>query len=222
MSGPPSTTRRRCLGLLAGVPVLLTGSCATTAEKPPEEDFEYRPVIPATAASGSGEQEVIEFFWYGCPHCRAFEPLLQKWQRSLSPDVRFRKVHVALGSTWVAHQQLYFSLESIDQASNETNRRVFDAIHVDGVSLDSRDRIADFVAGIGVDRARFVAAFDSQAVKDRMSEADRLAVAMGVKGVPGLGVNGRWFTSPGMAGDQASALRVADYLLARDRQPGSK
>ena len=213
--------RRQCLRLFGGASVALAAGCATAPSRPPEEDFEYRRAVRPMPMAAGVSQEVVEFFWYGCPHCRAFEPVLAKWRRTLSPSVAFRKVHAALGPAWVPHQQLFDTLSVLDRADDEMNQKVFDAIQVDGNPLDTRDRMADFAAKMGVDRARFVETFDSVAVRTRMGEADERVKAMGVTGVPGLGINGRWLTSPGMAGDQASALKVADFLLSRDRAGGS-
>ncbi len=209
--------RRRTVALLGTVPIFTIGACAVLREQPPEEGFEYQVVPAPVAPSPDTRPEVVEFFWYGCPHCRAFEPLINAWRRKLAHGVAFRKVHAALGPNWVAHQQMYFALVALDRADDETNRRVFDAIQVDGIALDTRGRIADFIAGLGIDRTRFLEAFDSENVRTDMKAADALVAAMGVKGVPNITVNGRWLTAPSMAGDQASTLRVVDYLLRTDR-----
>ncbi|MGE0312936.1 MAG: thiol:disulfide interchange protein DsbA/DsbL [Lautropia sp.] len=205
--------RRRIVSFVGVLPVIATAACAVTQAQPPEEGFEYRAVPAPLQRSPDAGHEVVEFFWYGCPHCRAFEPTINAWRRRLASDVAFRKVHVALAPRWVAHQQLYFTLLALDRADDATNARVFDAIQVDGNPLDSRERVADFAAVLGIDRTRFLTTHDSPAVRAAMDAANELAVAMGVGGVPAISVDGRWSTSPSMAGDQASTLRVVDHLL---------
>ena len=159
------------------------------------EGIEYRSVKPtAPVDAPAGKVEVIEFFWYGCPHCNALEPLLTQWRRDLPADVGFRKVHVGFGERWVPHQQMFYALTALGRA-DEFGDRIFRALHVDGTNLDDRDRMADFLARSGLDRARFIAAFDSPAVRTEMTRAGELAKALGITGVPSLAVNRRWVTS---------------------------
>ena len=212
----PSIRRRRCLGLLAGGAAALAAGCAATPDGPPEEGFEYR-AVPQQPARAAGPQEVIEFFWYGCPHCNALEPLLTQWRRDLPADVGFRKVHVGFGERWVPHQQMFYALTALGRA-DEFGDRIFRALHVDGTNLDDRDRMADFLARSGLDRARFIAAFDSPAVRTEMTRAGELAKALGITGVPSLAVNRRWVTSPSMAVGNAAALKVVDHLLQQERR----
>jgi thiol:disulfide interchange protein DsbA len=189
---------------------------SAAASDAPEEGFEYRAAArPVPTASGD-KLEVVEFFWFGCPHCNAFEPVLRAWYRGQPGDVALRTVHPALAPRWLPQQQLFYALESMGRA-DALRERVFRAIHVEGRRLDERADIADFVAGLGEDRSRFLAAFDSSDVRERMGRADEHARAFGLEGVPGLAVEGRWLTSPGMAGSYTSALEVVDHLLERER-----
>ena len=198
--------------------MLLVGGCALRLDgKEPEEDFDYRAAPAPVPVAPAGGQEVVEFFWYGCPHCRAFEPSLNEWRRTLSPEVLFRKVHVALNPKWEMHQRLFVTLAALGKESDEMNARVFDAIQVAENPLDTRESIVTFLVGNGIDRGQVLETVDSPAIASEMARATQFGAAMGVQGVPGLGVNGRWLTSPGMAGDRAAALRVVDYLLRRDR-----
>lgn len=225
MSAPADPSLRHFLRMLVAGTAALAAGCATTdsaepvASQEPEEGFEYRAARQQWPTAAAGKLEVAEFFWFGCPHCNAFEPVLADWRRRQPPDVAFRKVHPALGERWLPHQQLFYTLEAMDKAE-ELNDRIFRAIHVDKIALDSRDQIAAFLEPLGVDRQRFIANFDSTAVRERMAQANRMAEAFGLQGVPGLAVNGRWFTSPALAGSRAEALRVVDYLLERERRGG--
>jgi protein dithiol oxidoreductase (disulfide-forming) len=211
---------RQFLKMLAAGAAALAAGCTTDAagdaQEEPEEGFEYRAAAHPYPTASKGRLEVVEFFWYGCPHCNAIEPLLKDWQRKLPPDVAFRKVHVGLAPQWVPHQQLFYTLQVLDK-DEALNDRVFDALHVGKAALSSRDQMADFVAAHGVDRRRFVETFDSDAVRVRMAQADHMAAAFGLEGVPGFAINGRWYTSPSLAGSRADALRVVDFLLARER-----
>ncbi|MFM1992036.1 MAG: hypothetical protein RJA99_4993 [Pseudomonadota bacterium] len=211
-------TRRLLRGLVAAG-ALAAGACAAPPRpgNPPEEGFEFRAVRePRPPEVTAGRLEVLEFFWYGCPHCNAFEPLITSWRGRLPRDVVVRKVHAALAPRWAVHQRLFFALRSLG-ADETMDARVFRAIHVDGLPLDSREAAADLVASAGVSRAAFLAAWEASGVDDAIRHADALVRASGIEGVPALVVQGRWVTTPILAGSYADALAVADVLLERER-----
>jgi len=213
------STRRFLKAIAAGTAALAAG-CATRQGVEPEEGFEYRMVEPPYPTATPGKMEVIEFFWYSCPFCNRIEPMVKEWAQRQPPDVVLRKVHVALSPHWVPNQQLHYTLEAMGKAE-EMSDRIFAAIHLQQMDMAKRDQMADFVARHGVDRRRFVETFDSPAVRTKMQEATAMAKAFKVDGVPGFAVNGKWFTSPSMlAGNDAGALRVIEYLLARERRGG--
>ena len=199
-------------GLALGVPL-------ANAQSGPREGTEFRAVKPEQGTESAGKIEVLEFFWYGCPHCNSFDPAIKDWAKRLPADVAFRKVHVALGPSWAAHQQLFYTLESLgkDEALGEA---IFAAIHNDRLPLNRPDDMADFVAKRGVDRKQFLDTYASFTVRTRLRKATAMAQAYGVDGVPSLAVNGRWYTAPSMAGGNAQALRVIDFLVDRERKRG--
>lgn len=210
-------TRRFLAAMAAGTAALATGCAAPDPSKVPEEGFEYRALERPWPTESGGRLEVVEFFWYGCPFCNVFEPVLNAWHAKQQPDVALRKVHIAINPNWRPHQQLYFALQAVGKV-NEVHERVYYALHAQMLELNTADRIADFVATQGVDRARFLQAFNSAAVRAEMDKANEMAKAFKVDGVPALGVNGKWLTAPHMAGTREQALRVVDYLLARERR----
>ncbi len=208
-----ASTRRFLLagGLLAGAALVRPA----LAQPAPTEGTDYKLVRPEVPTDTAPKIEVIEFFWYGCPHCNAFEPSIREWSAKLPSDVAFRKVHVNFQE--VRHQQLWATLEAMGKAA-EMNERIFHAIHVDRNRLDTPDRIADFMAKQGIDRKQFLDTFESFSVKTRMRKATSLQEAYKVDGVPALGVNGKYYTAPSMAGGNAQALRVVDFLVDRERK----
>ena len=187
------------------------------AQTAPRPGTDFRAVSPPQQTDAAGKIEVLEFFWYGCPHCNSFEPALKDWVKRQPADVAFRKVHVGLVPSWVAHQQLFYTLEAMGKA-DEMNEKVFHAIHVDRLPLSKPEAMAEFVASQGVDRRQFQDAYASFGVRTRMRKASQLATGYGLDGVPALAVNGKWFTAPSMAGGNAQALRVVEYLLERERK----
>ena len=207
---------RRFLKTLAGSLAALSAA-PLLASAPPREGVDYRVMQPTQPTDAGNKLEVLEFFWYGCPHCFALEAPLTEWRRKLPADVAFRKVHVALGPSWAPHQQLYYTLEAMGKTA-ELDEKVFAAIHLERQTLDKPDRMAEFVSRHGVDRKAFTDTFESFSVKTRMRKATQQAGAWGLDGVPGIGVNGRYYTAPSMARGNTQALQVVDHLLDLERK----
>ena len=165
-----------------------------------------------------GKIEVIEFFWYGCPHCHAFEPALDAWSKKLPADVVFRRVPVAFREEpFAAHQKIYYTLDALGQV-DALHRKVFHAIHNQRQRLDKQADIAAFVTANGGDAARFNELYTSFAIQTKTMQARKLADAYKIDGVPSIGIHGRYFTSPTMAGSPERALAVADYLIQHTRR----
>ena len=175
--------------------------------------------LPAPLPVPAGKIDVVEFFWYGCPHCNAFEPTLDAWSKRLPPDVALRRVHVAFTPLHETHSRIFYSLQQLGQLEAQ-HRRVFAAIHQQRLALANEAEIADFMQKSGVDRAAFVQAFRSPAVSEGVAQGKRLSDAYQIDGVPALGVAGRWYTSGSLAGGNDRMVQVADQLIAAARKGG--
>ena len=182
------------------------------------EGTHYVRLSQPLAAPADGKVEVIEFFWYGCPHCNSFEPMLEAWARKLPADVAFRRVPVAFREEpFAAHQRIYYALEALGLVE-QMHRRVFFAIHNERQRLDKPQDIAAFMAKNGVDSAKFLEAYNSFGVQTKQRQARQLADAYKIDGVPAIGVHGRWFTSGTLAGSLDRSLAVADHLIGLARK----
>jgi len=187
------------------------------AQGAPLEGTHFVRLTPPVATSSPGKIEVIEFFWYGCPHCNAFEPALDAWSKALPADVAFRRVPAAFNESWVPHQRIFYALESLDLLA-AMHRKVFYAIHAQRMRLDKPADITAFMAGNGVDAAKFGQAYESFTVQSKVRQATQLTNAYKIDGVPALGVQGRYYTSGPLAGSNERSLAVADYLIERIRK----
>lgn len=197
---------------------LATAAPLALAQGAPVEGTHYVRLAQPVAAGAPGKIEVVEFFWYGCPHCNAFEPALDAWAKKLPADVAFRRVPVAFREEpFVAHQKTFFALEALG-ALEAMHRKVFFAIHTDRAKLDKVADIAAFVAKNGVDGAKFTEAFNSFGVQTKARQAKQLAEAYKIDGVPAIGVQGRFWTSNSLAGGGERSLVVADFLIERARK----
>ena len=209
--------RREFSTLLLGTGALAAGRPAL-AQGGPVEGKHYVRLGQPVASGVPGKIEVIEFFWYGCPHCNAFEPKLQAWVRQLPADVAFRRVPVAFAKEpFVAHQHIFYALESMGLLE-AMHLKVFYAVHSERLRLDNPADIAAFMGRNGVDSAKFMAAYDSFSVQTKVSQATQLAADYKIDGVPALGVQGRFYTSGALAGTNDRSLAVVDYLVQRLRK----
>jgi thiol:disulfide interchange protein DsbA len=203
--------------LAAGAVALISVDPARAQGGQPVEGKDYlrlgTPLPPPT----NGKIEVVEFFWYGCPHCNNFEPMLDAWAKKLPADVNFRRVPVAFREEpYGAHQRIYFALEQMN-LTEAMHRKVFAAIHVDHQRLDKPADIAAFMTKNGVDGAKFLEVYNSFSVQTKARQASQLAQGYKLDGVPAIGVAGKYFTSPSMAGSAERGLAVTDYLIQRVR-----
>ena len=190
------------------------------AQGNPAEGKQYVRLSQPLPAAGGGKIEVIEFFWYGCPHCNDFEPMLDAWAKKLPADVLFRRVPVAFrDEPFGSHQRIYYALEAMNQV-DAMHRKVFYAIHNDRQRLDKPADIADFMAKNGLDGAKFLDIFNSFSVQTKARQAKQLAESYKIDGVPALGIQGRFYTSGTLAGSTDKALQVTDFLVQQIRKSG--
>ena len=189
------------------------------AQRRPEEGKDYRALDKrAPVEAPTGKIEVVEFFWYSCPHCNAFEPRLNAWlKKGLPADVVFRRVPVAFRDDFVPQQRLYYTLEALGKV-DELHDKVFEAIHQKHEATNREDAILAFAEKNGLDRAKFKDLYNSFSVSAKARRATQLQDAYQVDGVPALGVAGRYYTDGTMAGNMDRALQVVDYLIAEARR----
>jgi len=187
------------------------------AQKKPEEGTEYKSLDKRAAVEApAGKIEVVEFFWYSCPHCNAFEPALEAWSKKLPADVALRRVPVAFRDNFVPQQRLFYTLEAMNRL--DLHNKVFQAIHVDKQPTDNEAAILAWAEKNGLDKAKFQEMYNSFNVQTKARRAAQLQDAYKVEGVPALGVAGRWYTDGTMAGTMAKALQVTEYLVAEARK----
>jgi thiol:disulfide interchange protein DsbA len=174
---------------------------------------EYTAIDPAQPTDAPGKIEVIEFFSYACPHCNHLEAPLEAWARKLPPGTILRRIPVTFGRTeWVSLAKLHYALETLGK-SDELAAKVFHAIHEEHVLLTTPEACADWAAKQGLDRGKFLDAFNSFGVQTKLQRANMKAQTYAIDGVPTLIVDGRFKTSPAMTGGNEGALAVVDELI---------
>lgn len=205
---------RRDFALRLAVTASTAAPALVQAQQAPVEGKDYARLAQPIAMPATGKVEVVEFFGYWCPHCHAFEPLLDAWARKLPASVTFRRVPVAFSAQQEPYQRIFLALEAMGQL-DAMHRKVFTAMHVQKQRLDKDADIVALMAANGIDGAKFTETFKSFTVASKAKQARQLAEAYRIDGVPTIGVHGRYFTSPSMTGDHEKALRVADFLIQR-------
>ncbi len=198
--------------------VLALPALVSAQGKVPQEGTDYLVLDkPAQTEAAAGKIEVVEFFWYNCPHCNRFEPQLEEWIKKAPKDVSIRRAPVAFRPDFEPQQRLYFVLESLGKVE-ELHKKVFYAIHVEKQNLSNADQVTAWAEKQGISKAKFLEAYNSFPIATKARKATLLQDAYKVDGVPALGVAGRYFTSGSVAQTMERALVVADYLVGLTRK----
>ena len=216
-------TRRDFSGCLLGAAL---GSALPAAHAQPgtTEGVNYVRLAEPAPATGGGKIEVIEFFWYECPHCNALEPALDAWSRRLPEDVVLRRVPVWFREEPFGPQQrLFYTLEALGLVPT-LHRKVFQAIHVDRTRLRTPEDMAAFALKNGADPIGFMTTYNSFGVQTKSQQARQTAAAYKIDAVPAMGVQGRYYTNGNLAnaglppGPIDRMLGVVDALVVKVRQ----
>jgi thiol:disulfide interchange protein DsbA len=192
------------------------GVTAQAADVPLEAGKTYVQLASPVAVAEPGKIEVVEMFWYGCPHCYAFEPTINPWVEKLPADVHFVRIPAMFGGPWDAHGQLFLTLEAMG-VEHKVHNAVFNAIQKEGKRLTDPNDMAEFVATQGVDKDKFLQTFNSFAIKGHIAKAKELAKKYEISGVPTMIVNGKYRFDLGTTGGPEQTLNVADQLIAKER-----
>ena len=166
--------------------------------------------------AGPGKIEVIEFFWYSCPHCNAFEPQFKQWIEHQSKDVVIKRVPVRFRDDFEPQQRMYYVLEALGKLE-PLHGRLFQAIHGERLPLNGVEQLARWAEKNGIAAKDFNQAYNSFSVVSKAKRATQLQQAFKVQGVPALGVAGRFYTDGSLAGNMSRVLQLVDWLVAQER-----
>lgn len=202
--------------------LLAVGASATPSN--PQNGVDYRTLDKAQQTDAGKKVEVLEFFWYACPHCNALEHELVSWVKKQGDKIVFKRVPVAFRDTMIPHQKLFYTLEAMGRL-DDLHPKVFQAIHAQRQSIDTDAAITDFIVKQGVDKQKFLEVYNSFGVQSKAKRASQMQQAYQVDGVPLLAVDGRFLTSPSIVSASvgsraepvlhAATFQVMDWLVAR-------
>lgn len=194
--------------LFAGLPA--AGAAEFTAAVHYQELFQAQPVE-------TGDKiEVRELFWYGCPHCYDLEPHLDKWLKTMPPNAAFVRMPAVLRDSWSPGARAYYAFAALG-ALSKLHGTFFKAIHGQKRKnlVSSPEAIADFAAENGVDRQKFLDAYNSFAIDSKARQAAAMVGRYEADGVPTIVVDGRYRTSPSMAGGHERLGEIIDFLIRK-------
>jgi thiol:disulfide interchange protein DsbA len=222
---PPAAqapARRAALGGLAACG-LLAAAWPLSAQPQqgggvPQEGRDYLRLDKPQPVDDPSKPEVIEFFWYSCPHCFEFEPMLNAWSKRQGDKVVLKRVPVAFRDSMVPQIRLYYALESLGKLE-ELHQAVFNAIHRQRQPLDTLEQQAGWIAQFGVGKEQYAQHYNGFSTQSKTQRARQMADAYRIDAVPTLAVNGRYTTTASLPGIRTSdrLLPVVDYLIGLKR-----
>ncbi len=178
------------------------------------EGVNYKKVTPQPTDTGS-KIEVLEFFWYGCPHCYSFEPYIKAWKKTKPANVEFVRVPAIFRPDWEVQARTYYALSNMG-VIEDLHGKIFSAIHKDKKRLNKKALLTDFVVSNGVDRKKFEAEYNSFSVDSMVRKARKKQTAYQIQGVPSIVVNGKYLTSGSMAGSYENMIKIMDHLIQKE------
>lgn len=192
---------------------------STNVMAAPQTGEEYRATAQALPTEQSGKIEVLELFWYGCPHCYHLEPQLAAWVKKLPQDVYFKRVPGLPQPAWAPMAKAYYAMEQLG-VLEKLHGKLFEAIHKQrAFRPDDEAAVIDWITKQGgLDRKKVEAAFNSFSMNTKLMKAAQIFRASGATGVPALIIDGKYLSSSTMAGGNSQVLQVADYLIEKVRQ----
>jgi thiol:disulfide interchange protein DsbA len=187
-----------------------------------QEGVDYMVIKKPIQTDNPAQVEVVEFFWYGCPHCYKFEPVINPWVKKLPKDAHFRRIPAMFNEEYAQGARAFYALEAIG-VEERLHKALFDAIHT-----GSRLRVADeaalteWLSKQGVDTKKFAAAYRSFAVEGKLKRAAQLTQGYKIEGVPSMAVNGKYVVITNNITSFEHLLKIADFLIEKSRGSGAK
>lgn len=174
----------------------------------------YKLVTPVATDTGD-KIEVLEFFWYGCPHCYSFEPYITAWKKTKPDNVEFVRVPAVFRPDWEVQARSYYALQNLGELE-KVHLKIFETIHKERKRLFTKEQMVDFVVANGVDKDKFLQQYDSFAVESMVRKAKKKQKAYRVTGVPMIAINGKYTSSGSMAKSYDNLLKIMDHLIAKE------
>ncbi len=192
--------------------------CATYAQAEVVAGRDYKVMNSPMPTSSGKKVEVLEFFFYGCPHCYHLHPYISAWEKKMPKDVTLEYVPVIFNDSWEPMAHTYYALEAMGKIK-DLHDALFEAWNVQNIDLSDEARITEFVAKHGVDRSKFDAGYNSFAISSKIARSNQLVQSYGIRGTPTIAVDGKYIIT-GLQPQET--IRVLDEVVALARKERSK
>ncbi|MEX0604625.1 MAG: thiol:disulfide interchange protein DsbA/DsbL [Marinobacter sp.] len=203
--------------LKAALLVMMTVSFGAQAQDGDWQEGQHYVELSNPVPTASEDKiEVAEVFWYGCPHCYTFKPLIEAWEADMADDVHFELIPAALGRSWEPHARAFYAVEALDKL-DETHDALFEALARDRRQLETPEALAEYLAEYGVDEEEFIKTFNSFGVNAKMQQSQAKIRGARITGTPTMLVNGKYTVSASMTGSHENMIKVVDYLVEKER-----
>lgn len=179
-----------------------------------DEGIDYKIALTPQLTETPGKVEVLELFWYGCPHCYYLEPELQKWLATKPDYIAFRRMPAVLGDNWAMGAKIFYAAELLG-VIERLHVPLFKAIQEEHLPINDADKVADWFAAQGVSKNDFLNALNAFVIDLKVRRASQIGGELGLDGVPSFLVNGKFLTSPSMTASIENAFKVVDELAAQ-------
>lgn len=181
------------------------------------EGKDYTVLTNPQPTQDANKIEVLEFFWYGCPHCYSLHPHLKTWLLNIPGDVSFRYVPAILRANWVAAAKIYYAIEAMGIA-DVLHDKAYDAMHRDKIDLNNESVLFDWIEKQGIDRKKFETTYKSFGVQNQVARSTQMTRQYQLNGVPALVVNGKYLTSGRMGGTPEDTIKTLELLIEKARK----
>jgi len=184
------------------------------------EGKHYAEIFPEMQTdSAAGKVEVVEMMWLGCPHCYTLEPTMLKYKKNHPDFVEFKQVPAMLNPSWAADAKTYYIAEILDPTGEkELIINIFKSIHEQNRRLRTPDAAKRFFVQQGFTEEQVDNAAKSMAFQAKVKRAQEIGEASQARSVPTVIINGKYRTSPYMAGSNENLMKIIDMLTKKEKQ----
>jgi thiol:disulfide interchange protein DsbA len=179
-------------------------------------DKGYSLISPPQPTESGKKIEVLEFFYYGCPHCYHLQRYLDPWLKKLPKDVEFRYVPTIFNDQWAQLAKTYYALDVMG-LEPKMHAAVYDAVQVNNIDLGDENTLLSWAAKQGIDRAKLAAAYSSFSAQVGLNKSKQMTRSYGIMGTPSLVVDGKYLTSPELTQSLPGTIAELDKLISMAR-----
>jgi thiol:disulfide interchange protein DsbA len=173
-------------------------SFVASSQAAPVQGQDYNLLAPPQPTEPGKKVEVIEFFAYYCPHCNALDPQLTEWVKAHADKINFKRVHVSANGEPMPQQRLFYALDAMGKV-DEYHARIFHAMHVEHVRVNTDEDAINLAVKLGLDRAKFSSYYNSFTVQTKVQRAIQMMSSYQITSWPTLILDGKYVTSPPVA-----------------------